>query len=158
MVLEIAVKVAIALTLLPATPDVGHKLPVREAAPIPPPSSSSVPPAPPVMSIGALGPCVGISAPEPVIRCAAAWKGIDFSEFLAVAQRESGLNPYAVSYTGCCKGLFQLHEDYFAAWAQRYTDLRWFGGIVPSYFDPRANALVAAGMWAAQGGPCPAWC
>lgn len=126
-----------------------------------PPKPAPVPPssAPwPTASIGVLGPCVGISAVQAVIACAAEWAGIDGGAFLAIAERESSLIPTAVSYTGCCKGLFQLHESYFASWAQRYTDLRWFGGIVPSYFDPRANALVAAGLWRSQGGPCPAWC
>lgn len=159
--IEVAVKVAFALSLIAANGthaqhDVGHKLPVLHGIPASP--VARTPTSPPDLSIGVFGPCAGVTASVPVIECAAEWAGIDAGEFLAVADRESGLDPTVTSRTGCCHGLFQLHETYFAEWARRYTDLRWFGGIVPSYFDPRANALVAAGMWADQGGPCPAWC
>jgi hypothetical protein len=76
---------------------------------------------------------------------------------LYVADRESGLYPWAYNSGSGCAGLFQ-----HITWTGRAAMYlhRWqFGpnAWLPSAFDPRANALVAAAMvrlygWGPWGG------
>jgi len=102
-----------------------------------------------------------------LVRCAAGWAKISYSSFLQVGLRESGVNlfPKAVSWTGCCKGVFQHHDAYWQSRARSLLRQSWFVVPFPTdqrpnrlIFNARANVLAAARMWRNQGGPCPAWC
>lgn len=119
------------------------------------------------------GPCAeirwkrGTWQRKQLVRCAAAWRGFDASPFLQVGLRESGatLYPKAVSWTGCCRGIFQHHRDYWLGRARAYLERSWFAVRFPDddspyrmLFNGRANVLAAATMWDRQNGPCPAWC
>lgn len=94
---------------------------------------------------------------ENVARCAARFYGIDVARFLAVGDRESGFWHRAYNPSGA-SGLYQHLRTYWPSRAGHLLRERWFGGHRPGPFNARANAIVSARMWRAQGGPCPAWC
>lgn len=94
---------------------------------------------------------------ENVARCAARRYGIDVASFLAVGDRESGFWHRAYNSSGA-SGLYQHIRYYWPGRAARWLERRWFDGRLPGPFNARANAIVSARMWKAQGGACPAWC
>jgi len=61
-----------------------------------------------------------------------------------IAYRESNLNPRVTSYTGCCHGIFQLHEDYHG-W--RFAAMGW----PVLWFDAGANIDAAWHLYLEQG-------
>jgi len=69
---------------------------------------------------------------------------------LYVAQRESGLLPWARNASSGCMGLFQHIEWDGRTWMLRPV---WFRKPIShvSWTDPRANAIIAARMVAAGG-------
>lgn len=77
---------------------------------------------------------------------------------LQIAQRESGLNEYAVSYTGCCKGIYQQHASY---WSGRVADynrkVKHWKRVDTNIFNARSNIMVSVRM-ASRLGWCPHWC
>lgn len=102
--------------------------------------------------------------------CAARTYGIDAYAFKTIAQRESGWWPFAKNPDapsacrrrhpfGSC-GLFQHLIVYWPGRAATYLQPGWFAHPPRdvSVLNARANAIVSARMWKAQGGPCPAWC
>lgn len=70
---------------------------------------------------------------------------------IAIMDRESGGYPWAVNSSSGCAGLFQ-HITWTGR-AQMYLERWQFGpnAWLPSAFDPRANAIVAAHMVNAGG-------
>lgn len=109
-----------------------------------------------------------------LIRCAFTWAGIPGSteSAWAIADRESNYlpwaknpwvqsacQPYSANPYGSC-GTFQHLARYWPSRVQRYVKSWWFPHRFPQVEprNERANALVSAQMWRAQGGACPAWC
>lgn len=87
---------------------------------------------------------------ELTIRCADRIWPIDLDYALAIAERESGMWPWALNPSSGCAGIYQhiqpawqgrvqeyIHKDWYSKW-------RWRIGI--SVFDMRANVLVAIQM------------
>lgn len=77
----------------------------------------------------------------------AGWPEYLISEALIVSFKESRWNPLATSWTGCCHGLFQLHEAYWPAYC---------GITYAQLFDPYQNAACAYKVYLydiAQGNP-----
>lgn len=68
--------------------------------------------------------------------CSKAW---DCKIAVAVARAESGLNPNRLSYSGCCKGVFQIHSVHIAK----------FNGV--SMYDTHKNIDVAYQIYSEQG-------
>jgi len=66
---------------------------------------------------------------------------------LAIAQRESKLQPGAVSGTGCCYGLFQIYYQVHRGWLVNV-------GVKSArdLFDPRLNAAAAYRMYQRNNG------
>lgn len=62
----------------------------------------------------------------------------------AIAQAESGLDPGAVSYTGCCFGLWQVNQSAHPQWSEQQL------------FDPTTNAQAMAQI-SANGSDWTAW-
>lgn len=89
-----------------------------------------------------------------------------------IIERESGWNPWAANpadgsscrpWTGGNYGSCGLAQHLSRYWEGRlltYGRAEWFPRRWPhvSPFDPRANLIAMARMYAAQGGACPAWC
>jgi len=60
---------------------------------------------------------------------------------LYIAERESGFNPQAVSYTGCCFGVYQWHHDTWATLIERWPEMNRLYGT--NVFNARANIMRA---------------
>jgi hypothetical protein len=88
-----------------------------------------------------------------------------------VIERESGWMPWATNpndgnscrpftsdgnYGSC--GLGQHLSRYWEGRMQAFLRADWFKRWPIGPLDPRANLIVTAKMYAAQGGACPAWC
>ena len=88
----------------------------------------------------------------------------------SVIDRESGWNPWATNpadgsscrpftggnYGSC--GLGQHLSRYWEGRMRAFLPRAWFRRWPVGPLDPRANLIVTARMWKAQGGACPAWC
>jgi hypothetical protein len=94
-----------------------------------------------------------------LISCAAArwWRG-GAGTALAIASRESGLVPWAVSPSGTYVGLFQHSIHYWPGRRDAYLRRSWFRTWPVPWWNARAAVIVSVRMMAAQGGACPAWC
>jgi hypothetical protein len=65
---------------------------------------------------------------------------------LAIAQRESNLQPSALSGSKCCYGLFQIYYRWHTSWLPNV------GITNPSQmFDPRLNAAAAYRLYQHNG-------
>jgi len=70
---------------------------------------------------------------------------------LYVAERESGLLPWAVNVSSNCLGLYQHIGSAWPSRAASYLRRAWFRRWPARWSDPRANAIVSARMVAAGG-------
>jgi len=87
-----------------------------------------------------------------LIRCVFdRWAPGNASTALYVAERESGLLPWAVNTSSGCLGLFQHIGSAWPGRAQAYLWRGWFRRWPARWSDPRANAIVSARMVAAGG-------
>jgi hypothetical protein len=92
------------------------------------------------------------------VRCLAERMHVDVDHALYIAQRESGFQRNAVSWTGCCKGVFQHNTNYWADRVSSHTDkLDKYGVRDRKWTSPRAQAVVTFAMvkqhgWGPWGG------
>ena len=86
------------------------------------------------------------------------WPNMNEKVALAIAERESHLNPYSHSPGSCCYGLFQIYYEVHKARITRlYNFLGGQGTPGPGVlFRPKFNTLLTLQMWR-EGGWHP-WC
>lgn len=86
------------------------------------------------------------------VKCLANWMNVDVDHATYIAYRESRYFYKAVSWTGCCVGVYQHQSKY---WSGRVQDhlrkLRKFHVHDRSWTSPRAQAVVTFAM-VKQGG------
>lgn len=91
-------------------------------------------------------------------RCLAERMGVDVGHALYIAYRESRFQRKAVSWTGCCKGVFQHNIAYWAERVQSHMRmLNKYGVHDRKWTSPRANIVVTFAMvksvgWGPWGG------
>lgn len=97
-----------------------------------------------------------------LIRCVFATFGVgQTSTALAIARRESGLDPWAwhhaYAWEHDCLGTFQHMRQYWGERVRHFLKAKWFPRSWPnvSPFDPRANAIITARM--VRGGGWGPW-
>lgn len=77
---------------------------------------------------------------------------------VAIASRESGLDPFAANPTSSARGLYQHILSYWAGRAAAYLRRSWFKVWPVPWWNARAQTIVTVRMMRATGGACPNWC
>jgi nucleoside phosphorylase len=86
------------------------------------------------------------------VRCLAKRMNVDVSHAQYIAYRESRFHRKAISWTGCCVGVYQHQQKYWAERvAQHVRKLNKFDVHDRSWTSPRAQAVVTFAM-VKQGG------
>lgn len=98
-----------------------------------------------------------------MVDCFADRWGIARSTAEYVASHESGFRPHAVSWTGCCKGIYQLMDYEYGPWWHAFKAThpdRWMRARSFGVFNARAN--IIASLWFVHrngwGTHCHPWC
>jgi hypothetical protein len=88
-------------------------------------------------------------------RCLADWMNVDVSHAMYVGFRESRWHRYAVSWTGCCYGVYQHQLDLWPGRVRSHSrKLKKFAVHDRDWDSPRAQAVVTFAM-VKQGGWSP---